>query len=450
MKFNSSVISLSILSVGSLVSLIACRNSELRQDVPPSDAIVVDGEALSFPQQRSSVARAASVATDVPALVSGNADFAFALRSAAMQPATNTIFSPHSISTALAMARAGAVGSTGTEMDTALRFSLSGDALHQAFNALSLALAERPAQATAADVEPDPMRPALQLSWVNDAWAAESFRCTPTYLDTLARNYGLGVHIAPFETDIEASRVMINAWISAHTAARIPELLAPNDLPMSTRLVLTNAVYLNARWKNRFNPNNTLPRDFTRLDGSTVRAPMMAQSSSIPYAEGAGWAAIDLPYVGEQLSMLVMLPTAGSFESFERELTGDRYRSIVAALAARPVVVALPRFRMRTAMKLKPALRSLGMAQAFNGGDFSGITTTEAIGIEDVHHQGFIDVTEGGTEAAGATAVVFIDASVVPGPPPTVFDATRPFYFAIRDRATGALLFLGRVLDPTS
>jgi serpin B len=369
-----------------------------------------------------------------------------------MRQATNTIFSPHSISTALAMARAGAVGPTGTEMDTALRFSLSGDALHQAFNALNLALAERPAQATTADVEPDPMRPALQLSWVNDAWAAESFRCTPTYLDTLARYYGLGVHLAPFETDIEASRVMINAWISAHTAARIPELLAPNDLPAYTRLVLTNAVYLNARWKNRFNPNFTLPRDFTRLDGSTVRAPMMGHNevSSVPYAEGAGWAAIDLPYVGEQLSMLVMLPAAGSFETFERELTGDRYRAIVAALAARPVRVSLPRFRMRTAMKLKPALRSLGMNAAFGGGDFSGITTTEGIGIEDVVHQGFIDVTEGGTEAAAATAVVFVDSGVRPGPTPTVFDATRPFYFAIRDRSTGALLFLGRVLDPTS
>lgn len=435
------------LAFFSIAAVAACNTPQVTQDVPMNDAVVSDS-APAFPEHRSSAARASSMPADLPTLISDNTDFAFALNRVALPAAGNTVFSPHSISVALAMTRAGAVGVTGTEMDTALRFTLPGARLHQAFNALTLSLAERPAVATSMDSAPDPERPALRLTWANDIWVEPSETMVPSYLDTLAMYYGAGAHIAPFLTNPSAARTMINQWVSDRTSARIPELLPESAIDRHVKVVVTNAVYFNARWRSPFEMRATSDAAFTRLDGSTVNVPMMARAAPVqaPFAETAEWSAAEFPYQGDQLAMVVVVPAAGTFAAFESGLDGAKYRSIVSALAPRPVSANLPRFRARQKIELKNALQSLGMNAAFADADFSAMIQGP-VQIKEVYHQGFIDVAEAGSEAAAATAVVLYDGSVALNPAQLI--ANRPFYFFIRDRVTGAVLFVGRVLDPS-
>ncbi|MFO0601878.1 MAG: serpin family protein [Polyangiales bacterium] len=416
-------------------------------DVAPTDA---DAAVMEPETLRSMRGRSPAATDDLAALAQGNADFGLALHRAAVPATGNTVMSPYSVSTALAMARAGAVGTTGTEIDTALRFTLTGDRLHGAFNAADLALAGRPAEATAADPEPAVPRPALRLRVANDVWVQRGLPVVPAYLDTLGRWYGAGARVLDFAAAPDPSRRTINAWISSLTEARVPELIPAGTIDGATKVVLTNAVYFNARWLHRFNPDYTAEGVFTRVDGTTVNARMMSGgvARQLPYAEGAGWRAVELPYVGDRLAMLVVVPDAGTFADFERSFDGARYRAVTAALGQRLVSVRLPRFTARLPLLLRGPLESLGMRAAFtSGADFSGITPGGGIFIEQVVHEGFIEVTEAGTEAAAATAVIFADSSVQPDIVNVSVD--RPFYYVIRDRPTGAMLFVGRVVDPT-
>ena len=436
------------------IALAACgpTTTHLPSDVPSTETPDADVAPVDVTpaELRSNAPRAPAMPQDLPALAEGHADFGFALHRAAAPASGNTVMSPHSVAVALAMARAGAVGATGTEMDAALRFSLTGDRLHAAFNAMGLALAARPAEATAADPEPAVPRPALLLRVVNDVWTQRGLSLVPAYLDTLATSYGAGVRVLDFAASPDPSRRAINAWIAQQTERRIPELIPAGAVNGETRLVLTNAVYFNARWRHRFNPDSTRDEPFTRLDGTAATVRMMSGGlvARLPYAEGDGWRAVELPYVGDRLAMLVIVPDEGTFAAFERSLDGPRYRSIVAALGERPAIVRLPRFSTRLGSLLRGPLTSMGMRAAFGASaDFSGITRDFRLVIAEVIHEGFIEVTEAGTEAAAATAVVFADGGIGPDTPVSLV-VNRPFYYVIRDRGTGAMLFLGRVVDP--
>ena len=215
-----------------------------------------------------------------------------------------------------------------------------------------------------------------------------------------------------------------------------------------TRLVLTNAVLLDASWAMPFDPDMTSPAPFTLPDGSVVDAEMMRDTRSILFAEGDGWQAIELPYVGDDLAMLLVVPDVGSFDAIEARL-GD----FVGGLEMNParVALALPRFQFRSQLGVVDALRGLGMTDAFDRGlaDFSGMTGGRDLFISDVLHETFVSVDEAGTEAAAATAVIIDLRSAVVGDP-IVLEIDRPFFFVLRDRVTGAVLFLGRVTDPTA
>lgn len=422
------------------------RDSGAGSDAVPSG----DGGTPQMPVElRSMLARAAPDATDATTLGRATAAFGLALHRAAATAGRNTVMSPYSVSVALAMARAGAAGTTGTEMDAAMRVTLAPERQYAAHNAVAQALAGRAAEATRADPEPTVPRPALVLRTVNDVWASNTLRVVPAYLDTLAVDFGAGLRVLDFGANPELARMSINRYISDQTMARIPELIPRGQITGATRVVLTNAVYFNARWVHRFNPDYTGERTFTRADGSTVRVQQMRPSTAqqFGYAEGSGWKAVEMPYVGDQLAMLVVVPDAGTFDAFEGTFDGARYEAIVSALRVQTMNLSVPRFRVRSPALLKTPLQSLGMRLAFtNGADFSGMTA-EPLHIEEVIHEGFIDVTEAGTEAAAATAVVFADSSI--GPTLPSFDVERAFYYFIRDRGTGAVLFIGRVLDPT-
>ncbi len=382
----------------------------------------------------------APAAADLGALVDGNIDFALALYHAWRGEEGNLFLSPHSISTALAMTYAGARGETAEQMAAALRFGLPAERLHAAFNALDLELASRGEGAAGSDGQP------FRLRVVNQLWGERTYSFLPPFLDTLAEHYGAGLRVLDFVGAAEPARLAINDWVAYQTEQRIRDLLPQGSITSLTRLVLTNAVYFNAAWQSPFPIANTSPGPFTRLDGTQTQAPMMRQTANFPAQVGANWTAVELPYDGDELSMMLLVPDPGAFADFEQKLTAARLNAVLAGLGPRLVELTLPTFEYSCQASLKAFLAQLGMPLAFSeAADFSGMDGTRELLISDVVHQAFVKVNEQGTEAAAATGVV---AGVTSAPEPLTLTVDRPFLFLIRDRATGAILFLGRVAEP--
>jgi serpin B len=355
---------------------------------------------------------------------------------------SNLVFSPSSIAVALAMARAGARGETAVQMDLVLR-SLGADDHAAAANALDAALNGR--SGTFKDGSGKSLDVALRIA--NTAFGQRGMAIAQGFLDALASRYGAGLHLVDYRSDPEAARQAINAWVDGRTEHRIKELLAPGVISPMTRLTLVNAIYLKAPWLVSFTDGATQPGPFARPDGSTVQAQLMRRGGSLPYAEGTGWRAVELPYVGGSLAMTVVVPD--DLGAFEASLNAGELDQLVSSLGPRAVDLTFPRFGIETSAGLAAILADLGMPLAFDPdrADFSGITTAEQLFISAVVHQANIDVDEKGTEAAAATAVV-MDTTSVPADPVTL-RVDRPFLFLLRDVPTGAIVFMGRVVDPT-
>jgi serpin B len=386
---------------------------------------------------RSSLARDTAPvvsADDASTLANDNLGFAVDLYRNLGAGGGNLIFSPASISIALAMAYGGASTTTATEIAKTLHFTLSPERLHPAFDALDLALTTPPAGSA-----PN----AFTLKIANATWGQRGFPFLPAYLDLLAQDYGAAIRTLDFEGAPEPSRMAINAWVSDQTEQKIPQLLPGGSIDSATRLVLTNAVFFHGDWVNPFDPKS--PMGAFHADGGDVSVAMMSNDKFAAVASGPGWMSATLPYVGGTTSMVVVVPDQGTFSAFEASLTADELTSILGA----PIVnggVVFPRFKFSTATSLKTALSMMGMPDAFDGAaDFSGIDGARDLQISDVIHQANIEVDEQGTTAAAATAVVFRDASTMNN----VLVVDRPFLFFIRHDPTGALLFAGRVTDPT-
>ena len=381
-------------------------------------------------------------ASDAQTLVQGNNAFALDLYHSLHSDDGNLVFSPFSISLALAMTYAGARGNTETQMAQALHFDLPQAQLHPAFNALDLSLAQE-GQATTKDQIP------LQLNIANGVWAEQSFPFLQNFLDTIALNYGAGIHQADFVKQYEAVRKEINQWVEDQTKNKIQNLLAPGTLDANTRMVLVNAIYFKADWLNPFDKNSTSDQPFHLLDGSTVTTPMMSQDNlNVPYAQGNGWQAVDLPYAGETASMTIIVPDAGNFEAFDSSLDSSKLDSILKSLEPTTLKLNLPKFSFTRDFGLTGPFSALGMTDAFDPSraDFSGMTGKPDLYISDVVHKAFVAVDEKGTEAAAATAVIMKLTAMLPQGITLTVD--RPFLFLIRDTASGQILFMGRVVNP--
>jgi len=378
------------------------------------------------------------------ALATGNAGFALDLHAhLASDGGGNQFLSPYSISVALAMAYAGARGETRDQMRETMRYTL-GDAVHPAFADLRTALDER---ATTRDPVEDEEVDAFQLAVANGLWGREDYPFTEDYLALLSDHYGAGLQRADFVGDPEGERERINEWVADATEDRIEDLLSRSAITARTVLVLANAIYFMAGWENEFDPTDTEDGTFTALDGTESTVPMMRQDVRADHASFAGGEAIELPYVGGDVSMVLILPDEGTFEAFERDLDPDRLFGIFQALNDAKGDLVLPKFEVGTEVQLSDALADLGMPAAFGpGADFGGMVEGDGGGlsIDEVYHQSFVSVDEEGTEAAAATAVVATESA------PRERDELRfdrPFLFCIRDRPTDAVLFLGRVVD---
>ena len=379
---------------------------------------------------------------DREALADGNSGFAFDLYQKLKDTDDNLFYSPYSISLALAMTYAGARGETEKQMADTLHFGLPQESLHPAFNSLDIELASRGEGAKGKDDA------GFRLNIVNAIWGQKDYQFLAEFLDILAQNYGAGLRVLDFIKTPEQSRITINNWVSDQTEGRIEDLIPQGAIDALTRLVLTNAIYFNAAWQFPFKEEATSDGTFHLLDGGKITVPMMRQTESFGYAEGDTYQAVELPYDGRELSMVILLPRAGQFETFEDSMNYQAVKGIISELKSRQVSLTMPKFEFESEFSLKKALAAMGMPVAFSANaDFSGMTGSRDLSIDEVIHKSFVSVDEAGTEAAAATAVM-MRLTAAPGMPIEV-TVDRPFLFLIRDIETGTILFIGRVINPS-
>jgi len=364
-------------------------------------------------------------------LVAGNNGFAFDLYQALRTNECNLFFSPYSISLALAMTYAGARDNTAIEMAEMLHFTLQQDRLHPALNAVGEKLLDRDEN--------------IDLTIANALWGQIGYPFLSDFRNTLAESYDASLRLTDFIGDPEQARHDINDWVSEETEGKIEDLMRPGTITPDTRLVLANAIYFKGTWKLQFDAKKTELAPFYRLDGSQVKVPMMRMREHFPYTEGMNYQAIELPYTGDTLSMVILLPRAGMFEDFEADLSIERLDAILAQLCSEKVQLAMPKFELTSEFSLADTLAELGMPDAFQSGiaDFSGMDGTHDLFIDQVVHKAFISVNEEGTEAAAATGVSMTLSM------PAMMIIDHPFIFLIREIGTGTILFVGRVVDPS-
>ena len=443
--------------------------------------VAVSGDSLAGLEfAKATVARSTGSAADANRAATAINAFALDLyRRMRSDPSTgltgrNIVFSPTSIALALAMARAGARGTTASEVDAVLHAS-GLDKLLVQLNALDQELAGHNATWT----DEEKTSHALSLQVANAAFGQRGWAIEQEYLDAIAAAFGAQLGLVDYEADPQAARKTINAWVSRQTAKRIPQLLAPTDVDSLTRLVLVNAIYLKAVWQTPFDVELTANQPFTADGGKRVQVPTMSLNGGqvVPLASGAGWKATELQYLGADgstpLAMTLILPD--DVAAFEKGLNAGTLSSIVSKLGAErqhleqfsagpdpedcgtypySLHLFMPRFGIDTRTDLVPVLEKMGMKAAVDAAsaDFSGITSSSKLFIGHVIHQANIDVDEKGTEAAAATAIVML-AGGCTGPEPArtvTLRLDRPFLFLLRDVRTGAILFMGRVLDPST
>jgi len=352
----------------------------------------------------------------------------------------NLFLSPFSIQVALAMCAAGARGETRQVMTDLIGAPASVEEQNRQYAELLKA------------VNGDGDRP-FDLTTANALWGQVGYPFKAAFQEDVAEFYDGAFHEVDYVTLPNEAVNTINAWVSDKTGARIKDLVNREIITPDTRLVLTNAIYFKGKWEKEFKKADTRNEDWFGPKGIR-KVPMMHRKGDYLYCEGDGFQAVDLPYQGGQLSLLVVLPTnKADLTALETKLSAAGvYEQVTDALDSEmPVIVSLPRFKMETAFKLKEVLCALGAEIAFSPrADFHEISEDRLM-ISEVVHKAFVEVNEVGTEAAAATAVVMTRLSCVPMPAPElkVFQADHPFLFFIRDRHTNAVLFSGRVIEPT-
>jgi serpin B len=381
-----------------------------------------------------------SAAADQAAAVEGNNAFAVELYGQLRNRGGNLFFSPESISTALAMTYAGARGDTAAEMARTLHFTLPPERLHPAMGSVLNDL--------------NAPHVGYLLSVANAIWADKDYAFLDGFLKLTARDYGAGFNHADFKSAPEAARLTINQWVAQKTGDKIRDLLQPGTVDPLTRMVLTNAIYFKGYWAAPFKKEQTEDDEFHLSPAQSVQVPLMHRVDEFNYFNGGSFQALEIPYKGYELSMIVFLPNdVSGLPAFEQSLTASSVQQWLSQLRpASKVIVTFPRFKVTQQFELQGALGAMGMTKAFEKGeaDFSGMTGNRELFISAVIHKAFVDVNEEGTEAAAATAVEMLEMARQgpPKPPPIVFCADHPFVFLIRDNRSGGILFMGRVADP--
>jgi len=378
---------------------------------------------------------------DVTALVSGNNGFAFDLyrEVAGGDREGNVFFSPYSISTAMGMTYYGARGETASDMAEVLHFTITPDAINDAFKAVTEAL-------SSGSLDDDQSGDPFTLVVSNGLWVQNGFNLLDSFVNSVTEAYGASVENLDFAGNTEGSRETINSWVAENTLDKILNLIPRGILDSDTRLVLTNAVYFKASWEHPFSEYATFHGDFNLADGSVLNLPMMTQTEHFKYISTDEYTAVELGYAGGNTSMLILVPE-GDFHVFEQNLNTAYLESVKRGLYLENVQLSMPLFELTESMQLGNLLSEMGMESAFDSrADFSGITGNRDLFISEVVHKAFVKVDEAGTEAAAATAVV-MNLRAMPETP-VEMNIDKPFVFFILDNETGSIVFMGRVMNP--
>jgi len=376
---------------------------------------------------------------ELQTVVKGNSNFGFDLYQELKDVEGNLFFSPYSISTALAMTYAGARGQTEKEMAQVLHFSLKQELLHSSFSKLQ------------SELNAIQNKGQIKLSIANSLWAQKSYKFLDSFIDLNKKYYSAGLNFVNFMTNPGAAREKINAWVEEKTHDKIKDLIKPPIPSPLTTLILCNAIYFKGNWLSQFDTTRTVDADFYISTDKTIKVPMMSQKSDFRYKDFDKFCALELPYEGNDLSMIIFLPNEiDGLADFEKDFKNDTVKIWIDELIGThksEVLVSIPKFKTTCEFELSETLYDMGMPAAFSlpPADFSGMTGTKDLYISKVIHKAYVDVNEEGTEAAAATAVVMLKSVAVM---PLEFKADHPFVFLIRENHTGSILFIGRIVDP--
>mgnify|MGYP001604619083 CR=1 FL=1 len=388
------------------------------------------------PDQPPVVDDTGSTQQGIQEVVNANNQFAFELYSELNKNEDGNVFySPYSISSALVMTYEGAKGQTADEMKSVFYFP-ENNILRPNFAAIYTDINKKDKD--------------YELKTGNALWVQQDYPFLEEYTNSVEKYYGGKAANLDFVTETEKSRQTINAFIEEQTNDKIKDLIPQRVLDEMTRLVLTNAIYFKGTWEWEFDKSDTQEQDFKITPDNIVKTPMMymkPEKTDFNYADTGELQILELPYKGNDISMLVILPTE-NLEDIEPFLTTENLNDWKSQMQETPLdAIYLPKFEFDTKYFMKDTLSALGMPTAFSrSADFSGMTTKKQLYISAVIHQAYVKVDEKGTEAAAATAVVGSTTSA--GPSRNVFRADHPFIFIIQEKETGNILFLGRVNDP--
>jgi len=426
-----------------LAALLALSSCDSGTSDPPQDPPAGGEDEPAAPIEEETVSDEPATAADTEAFARSSRAFAVDLWRALRDREGNVAVSPASLSTALAMTWAGARGETASQMATTMHFGDDADALH------------RGAQAQIAQWN-DPDRESYELRVANRIFAQTGMPLEDDFLAITRDRYGAPLESVAFRADPEQARLHINGWVSDQTNQRIDELLPEGALDSLTRMVLTNAVYFHGDWQTQFDEDATSDRPFHLAGGEDASVPTMQLTSRFGYGQQGDVSLLQMPYVGDELAMLFVLPADNDgLADLQDSLTVEQLDGWVEALSEQQVQVELPRFRVEDpqGVPLKEVLTAMGMPLPFSdAADFTAMSDPsdrdEQLHIDDVYHQVFVEVNEEGTEAAAATGVVMAARGAARPQPRPVFRADHPFLFLLRDVRSGTILFMGRVVDP--
>jgi serpin B len=395
-------------------------------------------EPSTPPPAKPKVDAPASAAT----LARGSNQLGFDLFGRMRKSSGNLALSPVSISSALAMTWGGARGETAKQMQATLHWSGPQDEVVKGAGQLARSLES-------------PGRP-ITIRIANRLFGEKSYTFEKAFLDTTREAFGAPLEPLDFKHAAEGARARVNGWVEEQTQKRIQNLIPPKGVDSETRLVLVNAIYFLGDWQDPFDKNATAPAPFHVSKSERHDVPTMGKAEHFRFVAKDGLKALELPYKGGNMSMLLVLPDAvDGLGALEASLDAKKLESIVGALQSQLVAVALPKFEVnpKESLALRDALIALGMPLAFDAdkADFTAMANppspADRLYISRVFHKAFVKADEKGTEAAAASAVVMSRAGGPP-PKPVEFTADHPFLFFIRDHQTGLVLFMGRVADP--
>ncbi len=366
-------------------------------------------------------------------IISSDNDFGLGLfnRLSESEPEKNVFISPLSVSMALGMTLNGAEGSTREQMMATLqKQGLSEEAINGSYRSIIDLFSN--------------LDPKVNLNLANSIWYRNGFEVLPAFLEVNKSSFD--AEVAALDFSHEGSKDVINDWVDEKTNGLIDKII--DHIAEDVVMYLINAIYFKGDWTYQFEEEKTVNAPFNNRNNSRPDVPLMNLFGSVPYANTAEVSLIDLPYGDSLFSMTIILPHEDArLEEIAENLTTDSWDRWIASLEPTNLDVFLPRFKLEYEKKLKDVLAELGMSEAFeaNAADFSRITPNQNLYLSNVVHKSFVEVNEKGTEAAAVTVVEVSVTSI--GEEPASFRVDRPFLFAIREQHSGAILFIGKVLN---